>query len=486
MIDATTKYRLVYTSVAFAKNVPFLRKLRDSYNIEIPFLDVEMLSEEMRAAFDTYLYIPEDEVADTTFTKISRSYPQVTFTHLGSVPGREILKMLDACAFEVSSNAQVGQHYRILSGPYRNLIVQMVERSDERATVQYSLFKETRNLSVSIANLVSITPPPDSHFGFTNLLEQARQMSQHYAIIIDGNNALYRNMFGYSQLFTRLENRFVGGAFGFYFTLLKLKELYPEYTIHVVFDGWDAEKMSANPEYKSTRISNTPKFKDAFRDNLDWTKRFIQAAGFSLYHLLDREADDVIGSLARRFEREGYKKVLVYSSDTDFMQLVSDTVAICTPKTSFRGHTQLTQVQDVLEKFGITEVRKTNWARAIGGDSTDDIPSVNIFNKNQNSPHTRITSADYLPIVNTAPTLEHLKAQLKSLEPFTSFVESGQFERNYNLLTLNTSLFESHENLDEYAGKFNYDTCVKLLEEYSFYKELEMWERNSRILQGTW
>lgn len=486
MIDANSKYRLVYTSVAFAKNLAFLRKLQDSYNVEIPFLDVEMLSEEMRAAFDTYLYIPEGPHADDTFSKITRSYPQVTFTHLGTILGREVLQMLESCAVEVSSNAQVGQHYRILSGPYRNLIVKLVERDADAALVEYPLFKETRNLTVSVANLVSIAPPPDSQFGFNNLLEQAHEMSQHHAIILDGNNVLYRNMFGYSQLFTRLENRFVGGAFGFYFTLLKLKELYPEYALHIVFDGYDVEKMSANPEYKSTRISNTPKFKDAFRDNLDWTKRFIQAAGFSLYHLLDREADDVIGSLAARFQRDGYKKVLIYSSDTDFCQLVSDTIEIYTPKSSFRGHTQRVTVADVQEKFGISEVRKTNWIRALAGDTTDDIPSVNIFNKNHNIPYTNIRASDYTSYVNAAPTLEHLRTQLRPLELFTAFIESGQFDRNYNLLTLNTSLFLDDVSLDPYTSQFDYAECTKLLEEVSFYKELEQFERGSRILRGVW
>lgn len=486
MIDANAKYRLIYTSVAFAKNTQFLRKLRDQYDIEIPFLDVEMLSEEMKSAFDTYLYIIEGPDANNIYSRLTRAYPQITFTHLGTIAGREILKMLENCAIEASSNANVGQHYRVLSGPYRNLIVRMTQRDDQIAQVEYPLFKETRTLDIPIANLVSVTPPPDTNFGFTNLLEQAQNMSQHNAIIIDGNNAMYRSMFGYSQLFTRLENRFVGGAFGFYFTLLKLKELYPEYAIHVVFDGYDVEKMTNNPEYKSTRISNTPKFKDAFRDNLDWSKRFIRAAGFSLYHFEDREADDIIGSLARRFEREGYAKVLVYSSDTDFMQLVSDTISIYTPKQSFRGHTQLVQVKDVLEKFGISEVRKTNWVRALGGDSTDDIPSVNIFNKLHNIPHTNIRAADYLPHINAAPTLDHLRTRLKGLEPFAQFFESGQFDRNYNLLTLNTSYLDHLDTLDDYANDFDYHACVKLLEEVSFYKELEMWERNSRILQGIW
>lgn len=484
LIDPQSRYRLIYTSVAFSRNTPFLTKLRDQYGVIIPFLDYHTLSQEMRDAFDTYLYLPDSPQSDDTLSCITRAYPQVTFTLLGTLPGRDITKMLDTCVNEVTSSLQIGHHYKILTGPYRNLVVKMESYTQDLATVSYQLFTHHHTITLPPHQLTPTSPPPDPQFGFTNLLEQAQQMSHNNAIIIDGNNALYRNMFGYSQLFTRLENRFVGGAFGFYFTFLKLKELYPEYTIHVVFDGYDADKMSANPSYKAGRISNTPKFKAAFRDNLDWVKRFSLAAGFSLYHYPDLEADDVIGSLAHHFTQSGYRHVIIYSADTDFCQLASPTTTLCQPKASFRGHTQHTTQKDVLDRFGITEIHKVNWVRALAGDSTDNIPSINIHNKTHSIPHTQIRSHDYLPIINTLPTLSHLTQHLTQLAPYTHFITSQQFARNLDLLTLNLNLFPNRPIPTPLP--FSHNTCTQLLEEMSFYKELEQFDRSARIFRGIW
>lgn len=497
-------YALLYTPVAFSANRAFLDRVQAiAPQVEIPFLEPN-LPAEVEEALDTYVYLPHSPEVPRILARLNRSFPQVGFTNLGSVCGREVLAMLQTVAEEVDSNTNLNHWYKVRSGPHRNLTVQLkaVDAQTETATVAYRLFNEERLLHLPVSNLVSTEQPTNPFIGFQNLIETSPVQK---AIIVDGDNALHASMFAYNTTYTRKGQRFVGGAYGFYFTLLRFRQLYPEYEMHVVFDGYDEAKFLANPEYKSKREQHSPVFSTAYRDNQAWIKRFVQAAGFHLYHLANREGDDVIGSLTHTLTtRFGYAEVLIHSKDTDFYQLVSDRVALTVPKATFRDHPEIVNEATAQSKFGVTDLSRINWVRALAGDSTDDIPSVNMYNKRVAHPHTTLQRAHYLPLVNEAADLEALKALLDVQTdkpgstdprdyPYRPFVQQGQFDANLNLLTLDRTIFDQHNSLSSFRQEdvdgralCDEDALRELLAENSFFKELEYADRNFRILRGIW
>ncbi len=86
------------------------------------------------------------------------------------------------------------------------------------------------------------------------------------------------------------------------------------------------------------------------------------------------EADDIIGTLAKEAEKEGYK-VYMMTSDKDFGQLVSDNIFMLKPAT--RGNdAEVWGVREVCEKFGIDKPEQLIDILGLWGDASDNIPGV--------------------------------------------------------------------------------------------------------------
>ena len=86
------------------------------------------------------------------------------------------------------------------------------------------------------------------------------------------------------------------------------------------------------------------------------------------------EADDIIGTLAKEAEKEGYK-VFMMTSDKDFGQLVSDNIFMLKPAT--RGNeAEIWGVKEVCEKFGIEKPEQLIDILGLWGDASDNIPGV--------------------------------------------------------------------------------------------------------------
>lgn len=494
-ISADTTYRLIFAQLSFARNEPFLKKLQATHGVEIPYLDYAHLPAEQRDHLDTYTYLPDDEDFRARYSKLNRSYPQVGFTDLGRVSGKSILDMLGAAAPNNAETLQIDAHYKLTAGPFKNLQVQLTSVAGEDAVVRYPLLGSERTLHIPTNHLELIETPLNPWSGFRNLMDLEVSRGNRNAVIIDGSFALHRAMYGNDKLYTK-SKKFIGGCSGFYFDLLRLKELYPEYEIHVIFDGYDRRKFENNPDYKAHRAGFGTRLRQAYGENQDWCERLTRALGYHLYKLNDKEGDDIIGSLATHLTRDrGYNHALIFSVDTDFFQLVSDKIHLHMPKQSFRGNSITIRPEDAREHFTanvggiktpLNRNDKINWYRALHGDTSDNILSINKYVHKVTGVMTKYQGTHYLPIINEAETLEACKAGLLADSRFEDFVTDGQFDTNLKLLTINTELFSTETNFGQYGSTFEQDTLEALLVEISFFKELEQLPKVSRIFQGVW
>ena len=123
-------------------------------------------------------------------------------------------------------------------------------------------------------------------------------------------------------------------------------------------------------EYKANREA-TP---DDIVNSIPYIKRVIDAFNIPMVMMDGYEADDVIGTLAKKAEIEGFQ-VYMMTSDKDYGQLVSDNIYIYKPA-KFGQPAQVVDVAGVCEKYGISRPEQLIDILGLWGDASDNIPGV--------------------------------------------------------------------------------------------------------------
>jgi len=186
-------------------------------------------------------------------------------------------------------------------------------------------------------------------------------------LLIDGHSVIYRSFFAFIRAPLRNSKGFnTSAVYGFAQTLKKLlKDLKPDYCA-VVYDApgrtFRDEKFS---EYKMQR----PPAPEELPPQMPVVKKMVRAWGIVSFEVSGVEADDVLATLARRFEgpRLG---VTIATSDKDMLQLVRGGVSVYDPWKEKRFGPE-----DVKEKMGVGPELVPDLL-ALSGDDVDNIPGV--------------------------------------------------------------------------------------------------------------
>ncbi len=183
--------------------------------------------------------------------------------------------------------------------------------------------------------------------------------------LIDGYSNIFRAYYAIRDL-SSSKGEPTNATYGFLQMLRKLlRDAEPEY-IGVALDvSSDTVRRERYEEYKANRA---PMPEDLV-PQVPWIRRLIEAHKIPLLELPRYEADDVLGTLARKAVAEGFEVVLV-SSDKDLMQLVGDSVSLY-----HTGREKLYDPQLVTEDFGVPPEQVID-VLALMGDSVDNVPGV--------------------------------------------------------------------------------------------------------------
>jgi DNA polymerase-1 len=156
--------------------------------------------------------------------------------------------------------------------------------------------------------------------------------------------------------------------YGFIKMLAKMREAIAPTHLLVVWDGGlSAQRTALLPGYKAQR----PEMPDELRPQFDEIRQYVAAAGLSDFCGEGVEADDYIACLARRAEAAGWD-VVIASADKDFMQLVSERVALLNPNDKSG---KVWRREQVHAKAGVQPEQIADWL-ALMGDAVDNIPGV--------------------------------------------------------------------------------------------------------------
>ena len=220
-------------------------------------------------------------------------------------------------------------------------------------------------------------------------------------VLIDGHSILNRAFYGVPEL-TNSQGLHTNAVYGFMNIMFKiLEEEQPQY-LAVAFDvkapTFRHERFA---EYKGTRKG----MPEELHEQVPVTKELLAACGVPILELPGYEADDILGTLARRGEEKGLAVTLV-SGDRDLLQLATEGVMVRIPKT--KGGITVTEnyrAADVLEKYQVTPTEFID-VKALMGDSSDNIPGV-----------PRIGEKTATSLIVTYKSIENAYAHLDEIKP---------------------------------------------------------------------
>ncbi|MEK7823238.1 MAG: DNA polymerase I [Nitrospirota bacterium] len=183
--------------------------------------------------------------------------------------------------------------------------------------------------------------------------------------LIDGNSYIYRAFYAIKGL-SNASGFPTNAIFGFTNMLLKvLREKKPDY-FAIVFDSpVPTERHKAYEAYKAHR----PAMPDELKLQIQPIKEIINAFNISNIEIEGYEADDVLGTIAKKAEKEGLD-VYIITSDKDINQILSPKI-----KTYDTMKDKITEEKDVVERFGVEPSRFPEII-ALMGDASDNIPGV--------------------------------------------------------------------------------------------------------------
>lgn len=190
-------------------------------------------------------------------------------------------------------------------------------------------------------------------------------------VLIDGHSILNRAFYGVPDL-SNAKGLHTNAIFGFLNILFKiLEEEHPDY-LAVAFDVHAPTFRHEMYEgYKGTRKP----MPEELREQVPVMKEVLQAMGITIMEQAGLEADDILGTLAKKAEGQGMEVSLV-SGDRDLLQIATEHIKIRIPKTKM-GRTEIEDYyeEDVKALYQVTPTQFIE-LKALMGDTSDNIPGV--------------------------------------------------------------------------------------------------------------
>ena len=225
--------------------------------------------------------------------------------------------------------------------------------------------------------------------------------------------------------------------------------------IGVAFDvAGTAQRQAEYSEYKANR----EKMPDDLRESIPYIIRLIEAFNIPIYGVEGYEADDVIGTLSKKAEQQGFTTYMM-TPDKDFGQLVTDKVLLYKPA-KFGEPAQVWGPKEVCERYGIQEPKQLIDILGLWGDAADNIPGIPGIGEK--------TAAQlvqkYGSVENLIAHADELKGKQK--ENVINFAEQGMMSKM--LATINLEVPVEFDEEELRAKEPDLPALMALFEELEF------------------
>lgn len=197
-------------------------------------------------------------------------------------------------------------------------------------------------------------------------------MSEKKLFLLDGMALVYRAYFAFSNNPRITSYGFNTSAiFGYANTVLDILKKEKPTHIGVSFDT--SEPTARHIEFEAYK-AHREEMPEGISTALPFIRQLTEALNIPLLIMPGYEADDVIGTLAKKAEQDGFK-VFMMTPDKDFGQLVSENIFIYKPARMGNDY-EILGVPEVLKRWEITDVKQVIDILGMWGDSVDNIPGI--------------------------------------------------------------------------------------------------------------
>lgn len=296
--------------------------------------------------------------------------------------------------------------------------------------------------------------------------------------LLDAYALIYRSYFAFIRN-PRFNSKGVNTSamLGFTNTLVQLLETENPNYVGVVFDvSAPTFRHEMFPDYKANR----EEMPEDLRKSIPYIRNIIEAFNIPIIEKAGYEADDVIGTLAKKAEGDGYTTYMM-TPDKDYAQLVSNNVLMFKPAKA-GGAPEVWGPEQVKENFGIENTEQVIDILGLMGDSADNIPGCPGI-----GPKTaQKLIADYGSIDGLYKNIDKLKGKQK--ENLIEFEEQVRLSKKLATIIQQVPIEFDKKGLTR--GEINKEALKLLFEDLEFKTlaqrlEIEKVEQTVSVTQGT-
>ncbi len=283
-------------------------------------------------------------------------------------------------------------------------------------------------------------------------------------ILVDGNNLMFRSYYAtvYSGSIMRNSKGLPTNAlYGFVSMINKIiEEEKPKY-MAVAFDIGKNFRHEKYEQYKAGR-SETP---EDLKVQMPIARTLLSAMGIKYYEKENYEADDIIGTLAKRANDDKDYYATIVSSDRDLLQLIDKQVEVKLLKQ--KGYIRYNE-ETFKQDYGIDPIRIID-LKGLSGDASDNIPGV----KGIGEKTALKLLQEYDTVENIYANIDNIKGKLqeKLIEGKDSAFFSKEVATIYREVEIDDNL-----NSMVYSGA-NEDELTKIYEELEFYSFIKSFKK---------
>ncbi|MBO0461968.1 DNA polymerase I [Enterococcus sp. DIV1298c] len=199
-------------------------------------------------------------------------------------------------------------------------------------------------------------------------------MTKNKLLLVDGNSVAFRAFFALHNSLERFKNRnglHTNAIYAFHNMFENVMQKEQPTHVLVAFDaGKTTFRTEMYAEYKGGR-SKTP---GEFKEQMPYIRELLTGLGVKYYELPNYEADDIIGTLAEKVDKEKFD-VVVLSGDRDLTQLASKEIKV---DITVKGVSDIESYtpEHVAEKYNGLTPNQIIDMKGLAGDASDNIPGV--------------------------------------------------------------------------------------------------------------
>ncbi len=294
-------------------------------------------------------------------------------------------------------------------------------------------------------------------------------------LLVDGHSIMHRAYYGLgpNARFSAADNTPTGAVFTFLNICARYMNLLSPTHLCVAFDR--SEPTFRHRRFEAYKAQRKP-MPEELSAQFPVVKEILDGMNVARIELAGYEADDLLGTLSKQYEKEGFE-VYILSGDKDSFQLVSDRVTVVMPEGRQAGGTaKLYDVEAVFERYQVTP-RELIEVKAIMGDPSDNIPGVK-----------GIGEKGAIQLISKYKSLENIYANLDELKPaqkkkMEESKENALLSRELSTIVLDAPV-ERSADFAKLPDDLNDTRAYEVLAKYSLNSIIRKFDLRPTSLEG--